>query len=83
MIRLQFYVDKDLEMTAILKEVFQHTFAQSEFDISGIVEIPEAEDGQGFDIKADWVGFDEIDSSWEPLAIIWDGVPQFVKSELR
>ena len=22
-------------------------------------------------------------SSWEPLANIWDGVPQFVKSELR
>ena len=31
----------------------------------------------------DWVGFDEGESSWEPLAIIWDLAPQFVKSELR
>ena len=31
----------------------------------------------------DWVEFDEGESSWEPLVTIWDGAPQFVKSELR
>ena len=36
-----------------------------------------------FDVKVDWVGLDEGYSSWEPLAIIWDGASQFVKSELR
>ena len=46
------------------------------------VDISETGDGQNFDVKAYWVGFDEGESLWEPLATIWDGAPQFVK-ELR
>ena len=34
-VRLQFYADKDLEMTAALKEVFQHIFTQDEFEMAG------------------------------------------------
>ena len=82
-VRLRFYADKDLEMTAAVKEVFQHAFTKDEFEMAGIVDISEAEDGQGFHVKVDWVGFDERESSWEPFATIWNGAPQFVKSELR
>ena len=49
--RLRFYADKDLEMTATLKEVLQHAFIQGGFEMAGIVNISEAEDGQGFDVK--------------------------------
>ena len=73
MLRLRFYADKDLEMTAALKEVFQH--ASRKFEIAGIVNISEARDGQDFDAKVDWVGFDGGESSWEPLATKWDGAP--------
>ena len=57
-------------------------YAINQLDKSALT-ISEAEDEQDFDVKADWDGFDEGESSWEPLAIIWDGAPQFVKSELR
>ena len=50
MVRSRFYADKDLEMTATLKEVSRHAFTQSEFEMAGIVDISEAEDGQGFDV---------------------------------
>ena len=79
---LRFYMDINLEMTAALKVVFQHAFTQGEFEMVGIVDISEAEDEQDFDVKVDWVGFDEEESLLEPLAIIWDGALQFVKSEL-
>ena len=82
-VRLRFYADKDLEMTAALKVVFQHAFTQGELEMAGIVDISEAEEGQGFDVKTDWVGFDEGESSWKPLATISDGAPQLIKSELR
>ena len=82
-VRLLFYEDKYLEMTVALKEVFQHAFTESEFETAEIVDISEAEDGQGFNVKVDWVSFDEGESSWEPLANIWNGAPQFVKSELQ
>ena len=58
-------------------------FTQGEFEMAGIVDISKAEEGQGFDVKGDWVEFDQGESSWEPLAIIWDGAPLFVQSELR
>ena len=61
--RLRLYADKYLETTAALKGVLQHTLAQSEFEMAEIVDILEAEDGQGFDVKVDWVGFDEGNSS--------------------
>ena len=48
---------------------------QVEFEMAGIVDISEVEEGQGFDVKVDWAGFDEGESSWEPLAIIWGGAP--------
>ena len=53
-VRLRFYADKDLEMTAALKEVLQHAFTQDEFEMAGIVDSLEAEDGQGFDVKVNW-----------------------------
>ena len=81
-LRLRFYAEKDQGMTASLKEVFQHAFTRGEFEMAVIADISKAKDGQGFDVKVDWVGFDEGKSSWEPLATIWDGAPQFVKSEL-
>ena len=58
-VRLRFYVDEDLEMTVVLKEVFQHAFTQGKFEMAGIVDISEAEDEPGFDVNVDWVGFDE------------------------
>ena len=57
-VNLQFYAVKDLVMTAAVKEVFQHAFTHGEFEMAGIVDISEAEDGQGFDVEVDWVGFD-------------------------
>ena len=51
--------------------------------MAGIVDILEAEEGQGLDVKVDWVEFDEGESSWEPHAIIMDYARQYIKSELR
>ena len=68
-----------LEMTAALKEVLEHAFTQGEFEMAGIVDISQDEDGQGFDVKMDWVGFDEGDSSWERLRI-YGTVPRSLSS---
>ena len=82
-VRLRFYADKNMEMTAALKKVLQHAFSQGESEMAGIVDILEAEDGQGFYVKMGWVGFVGGESTWEPLATTWNGAQQFVQSELR
>ena len=78
-----YYADKELEVTAVVKEVFQHAFAQGEFEMEAIVGISEAEEGDGFDVHVEWVGFGKDESSWEPLDPILKGAPQFVRTELR
>ena len=81
--RMRFYADAALEITAELKEVFQHAFTQGEFAIAVIVDFSTAEEGSGFEVEVEWIGFDTEENSWEDLATIWGAAPQCVKSELR
>ena len=39
--------------------MFRHAFTHGEFKMVGIVDISENEEGPRFDVKVDWVGFDE------------------------
>eukprot|EP00752_Nemacystus_decipiens_P002231 g2116.t1 len=81
--RIRFYADRALAITAELKDVFQHSFTQGEFEMAAIVDMSEAEEGPGFDVEVEWVGFDKSENTWEALEKIWNASPQFVKSELR
>ena len=78
-----FYSDAALEMTAELKEVFQHAFTKGEFEMAASVDLSIVEDGSGFELEVEWAGFDTEENTWEDLAKIWGAAPQFVKSELR
>ena len=51
--------------------------------MAAIVDMSVAEDGPGFDVEVEWVGFDKEENTWEELSKMWDAAPQFVKSELR
>ena len=51
--------------------------------MAGVVGISEAEEGKGFDVRVDWAGFDGGESSWEPLATIWNDTTQIVNLKLR
>ena len=80
--RMRFLSGRRFRDTAELKKVFQHAFTQGEFEMAAIVDMANAENGSGFEVDVEWVGFDRKDSTWEDLKI-WDAAPQFVKSELR
>lgn len=65
-----------------LKEAFQHAFTQDQFEMGGIVNIVEALEEGDFDVKVDWVRFEDEESSWEPMQTIWERAPEFVMTEL-
>ena len=69
--RLRFYSDSALEVTSDLKEVFQQTFNQGEFEMQALLNIGESHDGSGYIVRVRWSGFDEEDA------------PQFVRQQLR
>ena len=81
--RMPFYADAALVITAEPKDIFQHAFMQGEFEMAAIVDMANAENGSGFEVEVEWVGFDKEENTLKDLAKIWDATPQFVKSELR
>ena len=80
--RMKFYADRDLHLTAELKDVFQQTFAQGYVEMSDILELAEADDGS-FIALVDWVGFEEDERTWEPVENIWRDAPECLKRKLR
>ncbi len=82
-VRIRCYADSELEITSDLKDVFQRSFTQGQFEMSALVDMAEAEQGSGYDVQVQWVGFEDDEDTWEPLSKIWDAAPQFVKRELR
>ena len=81
--RLRFYSDSALEVTSDLKEVFQQTFNQGEFEMQALLNIGESHDGSGHIVRVRWSGFDEEEDTWEPLKTLWEDTPQFVRQQLR
>ena len=71
--RFRFYADAALAIAAELKE----------FEMAAIVDTSPAEDGPGFDVEVECVGFGQEENTWEALSKIWDSAPGFIKSELR
>lgn len=53
-----------------LKETFQRAFTQDQFEMAGIVDIAEAVEEGSIEVKVDWVGFEDEESSWKPLQTI-------------
>ena len=54
--RLRFYADSQLNVTADVKNVFQHAFNQGQFQMAGVVRVAEADD-RSLIVLVDWVGF--------------------------
>lgn len=51
--------------------------------MADIINMAEAVEGNGFEIKMDWIDLKDEERSWEPLQTTWDEAPQFVKTELQ
>ena len=80
--RLRLYADSQLNVTADIKDVFQHAFNQGQFEMAAIVRVAEAED-RSLIVLVDWVGFEIEERTWEPLKNIFEAAPDLFKKELR
>ena len=63
--RLRFHSDSHLEVTSELREVFQHSFNQGEFEMEALLNIGESYDGSGYLVRVRWSGFEEDEDAWE------------------
>lgn len=81
--RMGFYVNDAFEVTTSeLNKAFQHALTKGQFKMADIADIAEVVQGGDFEVKVAWVGFEYEESSCELLQTIWEGAPQFVRTEL-
>ena len=79
--RLRFDADADLNITAEVKDVFQHSYAQGECRMNALMHV--AEDDQGdVIVLVDWEGFDAEERTWESRHKIHYSAPDFLLKEL-
>ena len=71
-----------LNITADVKNVFQHAFNQGQFQMAGVVRVAEADD-RSLIVLVDWVGFEVDERTWEPFKEILEATPEFLAKELR
>ena len=80
--RLRFFADAGLNITAEIKDVFRHSYAQGECRMIALMHV--AEDDQcDVIILVDWEGFDAGERTWESLGKVHSSAPDFVLKELR
>ena len=80
--RLRFYADADLNITAEIKDVFQHSYAQRECQMNTLMHVAEGDQGDVI-VLVDCEGFDAEERTWESLRKIDFSAPDFVLKELR
>ena len=64
--RLRFHADSQLNVTADVKNVFQHAFNQGQFQMACVVRVAEADD-RSLIVLVDWVGFEVDERTCEPF----------------
>ena len=80
--RLRFYADADLNITAEIKDVVQHSYAQGECRMNALMHVTEDDQGDVI-VLVDWEGFDAEERKWESLRKIHSSASDFVLKELR
>ena len=80
--RLRFFADADLNITAEIKDVFQHSYAQGECRMNALMHVAEDDLGDVL-VLVDCEGFDAEERTWESLRKIHSSAPDFVLKELR
>ena len=75
--RLRFCAASQLNVTAVVKNVFQHAFNQGQFRMAGVVRVAEAHD-RSLIVLVDWIGFEVDERTWEPFKEIFEAAPEFL-----
>ena len=80
--RLRVYADSPLNVTADVKNVFQHAFNQRQFRMAGFVRVAEADD-RSLIVLVDGIGFEADERTWEPFKEVFGAAPEFLAKQMR
>jgi hypothetical protein len=79
--RLRFYSDAALEVSAELLDHIAHN--NSGFDIQALRNLRYDPETKSYCVEVSWLGFDEAENTWEPLANLAEDVPELVERLLE
>jgi len=78
--RVKFYADKNLHLTTDITDHAQHV-ANAEWDVKAITNIRKTRTGE-FELLVNWLGFEDVEATYEPLNSMHESVPEMVRNFL-
>ncbi|CAN0217617.1 unnamed protein product [Ascophyllum nodosum] len=83
MVRMRPYADSSLVVGAEVRQVFETTKHQGEFEIAGVINVGKDPARVGkYRVQTAWVGLDE-EPTWEPMSTVYADAPKYLEQKLR
>ena len=84
MVQMRPYADSSLVVGAEVREVFEMTKHQSEFEIADVISVGKDPARVGeCRVQIAWVGLENEKPTWEPMSIVYADAPKYPEQNLR
>ena len=83
-VRICPYADSSLLVGAEVREVFEMTKRQGEFEIADVISVGKDPARVGkYRVQIAWVGLEDEGPTWEPMSTVYADAPKYVEQKLR
>ena len=83
-VRMRPYADSSLVVGAEVREVFEMTKHQSEFEVADVISVGKDPVRVGeYRVQIAWVGREDEEPTWEPMSIVYADAPKYLEQKLR
>ena len=83
-VRMRPYADSSLVVGAEVREVFEMTKHQGEFEIADVISVGKDPARVGeYRVQIAWVGLEDEEPTWEPMSTVYADAPKYLEQKLR
>ena len=83
-VRMRPYADSSLVVGAEVREVFEMTKHQGEFEIADVISVGKDPARVGeYRVQIAWVGLEDEEPTWEPMPTVYADAPKYLEQKLR
>ena len=83
-VRIRPYADSSLVVGAEVREVFEMTKYQGEFEIADVISVGKDPARVGeYRVQIAWVGLKDEEPTWEPMSTFYADAPKYLEQKLR
>ncbi|CAN0328324.1 unnamed protein product, partial [Ascophyllum nodosum] len=83
-VRMRPYADSSLVVGTEVREVFEMTKHQGEFEIADVISVgKDPARVKEYPVQIAWVGLEDEEPTWEPMSTVYADAPKYLEQKLR